>query len=127
MPGRCSRIHSVGSVARVPRRAGTTASRQPVRKHWWVVMSCVVVASACYTSVPMSTMTPTAGAKVIFVINDAGRVGLGERIGPGVERIEGRVVRTEGDSYVVNVFSTTTLAGTKSVWSGEEMRFDRGF
>ena len=98
-----------------------------MRTHRWVGVSALFVASACYTSVPLETSTPPVGETIGFVINDAGRVGLGGRIGPGIERIEGRMAGTEGDMYVINVFSTATLDGAKSLWSGEEMRLDRNF
>jgi hypothetical protein len=64
---------------------------------------------------------------VSFIISDQGRVGLGDRMGPGIARIEGRMVGTEGDLYVVNVFRTAEIGGSTSVWSGEEMRLNRNF
>jgi hypothetical protein len=87
----------------------------------------LVVASACYKSVPLETSTPPVGQTVSFIISDQGRVGLGDRMGPGITRIEGRMLGTEGDQYVVSVFRTAALGGSTSVWSGEEMRLDRNF
>ena len=98
-----------------------------MRVHRWVVVSVALVASACYTSVPLETTTPPVGQTVAFVLNDAGRSTLGDRIGPSVDRIEGRVAGTDGDMYVINVFSTRTTGGAKSLWAGEEMRLDRNF
>jgi hypothetical protein len=93
----------------------------------WVGVSLLVVASACYKSVPLETSTPPVGQTVSFIISDQGRVGLGDRMGPGITRIEGRMLGTEGDQYVVSVFRTAALGGSTSVWSGEEMRLDRNF
>ena len=87
----------------------------------------LLVVSACYTSVPLETSTPPVGETVSFIISDQGRVGLGDRMGPGIARIDGRMLGTEGDQYVVNVFRTAAISGTTSVWSGEEIRFDRNF
>ncbi len=97
------------------------------RAHRWVGVSLLVVTSACYKSVPLDTSTPPVGQTVSFIISDQGRVGLGDRMGPGIARIEGRVVRTEGDEFVVNVFRTAVIGGASSVWAGEEVRLDRDF
>ena len=93
----------------------------------WVGVSLLFVASGCYKSVPLETSTPPVGQTVSFIISDQGRVGLGERLGPGIARIEGRMLGTEGDQYLVSVFRTAALGGATSVWSGEEMRLDRNF
>ena len=97
------------------------------RTYRWVGVSLLVVASGCYKSVPLETSTPPVGQTVSFIISDQGRVGLGDRMGPGIARIEGRVLGTEGDQYVVSVFRTAAIGGATSVWSGEEMRLDRNF
>ena len=86
-----------------------------------------MVASACYKSVPLDTSTPPVGETVSFIISDQGRIGLGDRLGPGIARIEGRMVGTEGEQYVINVFRTAEIGGTTSVWAGEEMRLNRNF
>ena len=95
--------------------------------HRWVGVSLLFVASACYQSVPLETSTPPVGQTVAFIISDQGRVGLGDRMGPGIARIEGRMMGTEGDQYVVSVFRTAAIGGATSVWSGEEMRLNRSF
>ena len=93
----------------------------------WVGISLLFGASACYKSVPLETSTPPVGQTVSFIISDQGRVGLGDRLGPGIARIEGRMLATEGEQYVINVFRTAEIGGSTSVWSGEEMRLNRNF
>jgi hypothetical protein len=93
----------------------------------WVGVVSLVVASACYKSVPLDTSTPPVGETVSFIISDQGRVGLTERMGPGLARIEGRMLGTEGDQFVVSVFRTAAIGGSTSLWSGEEMRLNRNF
>ena len=93
----------------------------------WVGVFTLVVASACYKSVPLETSTPPVGETVSFIISDQGRVGLTERMGPGLARIDGRMLGTEGDQYVVSVFRTAEIGGSTSTWSGEEMRLNRNF
>jgi hypothetical protein len=95
--------------------------------HRWVGVALLLVVSGCYKSVPLETSTPPVGQTVSFVISDQGRVGLGDRLGPGIARIEGRMLGTEGDQFLVSVFRTSAISGTTSVWSGEEMRLDRNF
>ena len=75
----------------------------------------------------METLTPPVGQTVSFIISDQGRVGLGDRMGPGIARIEGKVLGTEGDQYVLSVFRTSAIGGATSVWAGEEMRLNRNF
>jgi len=98
--------------------------RRPYR---WVGLCLLAVASACYKSVPLDTSTPPVGETVSFIISDQGRIGLGDRLGPGIARIEGRMLGTEGEQYVINVFRTAEIGGTTSVWAGEEMRLNRNF
>jgi hypothetical protein len=82
---------------------------------------------ACYKSVPLETSTPPIGETVSFIISDRGRVSLGERMGPGLARIDGRMMGTEGDQYVIDVFRTAQIGGGTSLWAGETMRLDRAF
>ena len=91
----------------------------------WVAVSMLVVVPACYKSVPLETSTPPVGETVSFIISDQGRVQLTDRMGPGLLRIEGRMVGTEGDQYVISVFRTAAIGSGTSLWSGEEMRLDR--
>lgn len=85
------------------------------------------VLGACYVYAPLETSVPPVGETVALEITDRGRVGLAERLGPGVTRIEGRVVGNEGDDYIVNVARIEQLNGQSSQWSGEAMRLNRDF
>lgn len=82
---------------------------------------------SCYQYVPVETATPGSGERFAFEISDQGRVGLGERLGPGVSLIEGRLVGTEGEQYLISVFRVATINGESSAWSGETMRLDRNY
>jgi hypothetical protein len=91
----------------------------------WVGVSLLLAVPACYKSVPLETSTPPVGETVSFIISDQGRVELSDRVGPGILRIEGRMIGTEGEQYVINVFRTAAIGGSTSLWSGEEMRLNR--
>ena len=93
----------------------------------WVGVVGVMVLPACYRAVPIDASTPPVGETVSFVISDRGRVGLGDRLGPGVARVEGRVVEAGGEEFVVNVFRVASLNGETSAWSGETVRLNREY
>ena len=83
--------------------------------------------SACYTYVPLRAPAPPVGETLAFEITDQGRVGLGQRMGSGVARIEGRLTGVQDNNYVVNVFSVANIDGTHALWSGEPVNLQRDF
>ena len=93
----------------------------------WLGLGALAVLAACHKYVPVNASTPPVGDVVAFTITDQGRVALFERLGPGVATIEGRVVGTEDNNYLVSVARVEQVNGTASRWSGEVMRLDRGF
>ena len=97
------------------------------RVYRWVGVAGLMVVPACYRSVPIATSTPPVGETVSFVISDRGRVGLGDRLGPAVARVDGRVVEAGSEEFVVSVFRVASLGGQTSTWSGETIRLDRQF
>jgi hypothetical protein len=81
-----------------------------------------MLGAGCYTLRPVDSVVPDGGVQVAFDINDAGRNALGPIMGPGIEQIEGRVVRKDTDEYVVAVTSVALFRGGKQTWKGEEIR-----
>ncbi|HWP03769.1 MAG TPA: hypothetical protein VNL96_09955 [Gemmatimonadaceae bacterium] len=70
----------------------------------------VALTTACYTYVPAAR--PIApGTEVGFEVNDRGRVALGPRLGPGVVRVEGRLVASDSTRLVVDAARVTQLRG----------------
>ena len=88
-------------------------------------LAFVVLLSACYTYVPVQSPTPAVGEAVSLEITDQGRVALAERLGPGVLRIEGRVLGMEGEQILLSVGRIVQVNGQVNLWSGESMRLDR--
>ena len=88
---------------------------------------CVLVASGCYTYVPLETGNPPVGERLSFQITDRGRVELGDSFGAGLARVEGRLTSVDARNYALNVFRVTQLNGARSTWSGESVRLDREF
>ena len=95
----------------------------------WIISAIVVLAGApgCYEYVPVDSPSSTVGKFVELKITDPGRVGLATRFGPGLDRVEGRLVAERDNELTVNVFSVTSLEGENTKWSGESVNLDRGF
>ena len=91
------------------------------------VISTLLAPSACYRYVPMAGATPALGERYTFEITDAGRVGLADRLGSGVLRLEGTLVRRTEDSYVVSVAGVDLINGTSSHWTGEQVPLNAGY
>lgn len=83
--------------------------------------------SACYVNTPVDTsVRPLApGDRVALDISDQGRVGLGERFGPGVTQIEGRIKAANDQTLSLQVFRVSYLREGDSRWTGEEVVLDR--
>lgn len=91
-----------------------------------VVLGTVQLLSACYQYIPVRS-TPTVGSQVGFDINDEGRVGLREQLGPGVARVEGRLTAVEGDIMVVQASSVTQIRGRPMPADSVRVRVSRGY
>ena len=102
------------------------AARRP-----WISFSFLIAAGqalqGCYVYVPLQSPTPAVGEAVQLQINDRGRVELGERLGPGVRSVSGRVTGVVEDQLALNVSSVRYVSGENSVWTGEAMRFSRSY
>lgn len=81
----------------------------------------------CYVYVPASTTAPPTGETVVLQISDRGRVALGERLGPGVTKIQGRVTSVAEDQVSMSVASVGYVSGETTLWSGESMTMSREF
>ena len=88
-------------------------------------LASLAFVSGCYTYVPVESPAPAVGEAVALEITDQGRVALADRLGPGVLRIEGRVLGTEGEQMLISVGRIVQVNGQVNLWSGESMRLDR--
>lgn len=93
----------------------------------WALAVLLPALQACYEYVPIATSTLPVGQVVEIQITDRGRVGLGDRFGPGVQEIVGRVVSEQGNDVVISVKSVTSIGGETTQWNGDTTRVDRGF
>lgn len=82
----------------------------------------------CYTYTPVApAASPVAGEPVALDITDAGRVGLAERFGPGLTRVEGRLTSPANQEYALSVHKVAFIGQPSSRWSGELVRIDRQY
>jgi hypothetical protein len=107
----------VGTLRRSLRRACPAA----------VAVSMFPFLNGCYSYQRVATTQLPPGTDVSLTITDQGRVGLGDRMGAGVMRVNGRVVDPSDSAWVVRVSSVEMLAGGKTNWSGEEVRLPRAY
>jgi hypothetical protein len=86
-----------------------------------------VLLSGCYTLRPAGSTTLAPGEVVALDINDQGRVALGGAIGPEIARIEGRLVDTDPEEYLLSVRRLEFLRGGEQSWTGERVRIRHDF
>lgn len=76
--------------------------------------------AGCYAYAPIAG-APAPGQVVSLELSDAGRVAVGERLGPGVVRVEGRLVEMRDSTFVLGVTRVATVAGGVANWAGERV------
>lgn len=79
----------------------------------------------CYSYQPVQSQPPQASERVSLTINDRGRVLLAEKVGPILDRIDGRLLRIDSTNVVLSVTRVTNLRGVSSNWVGEEVTIPR--
>lgn len=84
-----------------------------------------LLATGCYTMIPVAGTAPPLGARVALLVNDAGRVALGGTVGPEVAELEGRLVDRDSTRLVLSVSMVRLLRGGVQVWSGERVTVRR--
>ncbi|WP_411281510.1 hypothetical protein [Gemmatimonas sp.] len=75
----------------------------------------------CFSYLPLQSAPPVPAQQVGVVLNDRGRVLLGDRVGASVDRIDGKVVSRQNGALVLDVYRVTDLRGTTATWTGERI------
>jgi hypothetical protein len=85
------------------------------------MMGVVAANSACYAYVPAQT-SAQAGEHVGLLVTDEGRIALRDQMGAGVDRIEGILLDTQSEEYLLRVSKVRNVGGRTSHWTGEHIR-----
>jgi hypothetical protein len=99
----------------------------------WFRAGCLFVlflgaasASACYEYAP-APAAPGLGTRLLLELNDRGRVGLGDSIGPSSEVVEGTLASNSDSTYSLRVLRVGYLNGQSNEWKGEPLIVRRDF
>lgn len=84
------------------------------------------VASGCYVNTPIVS-APQPGAVLNFDLNDRGRVGLGDNLGPAVLSIQGTLGSQTDSVYAIGVSQVGYLNGQSNKWNGEALTIPKAF
>jgi hypothetical protein len=68
---------------------------------------------------PLQQGAPPATAGVQLVLNDKGRVGVAEKLGAAVDKVEGTLTAQSSDSYTIAVSTVYQIGGNSTKWNGE--------
>jgi len=90
-------------------------------------MITLALQNACYTYVAAVSGAPEPGLNYKFLINDQGRVGFSQRVGPGVTSIEGKLVDQNAESFVVSVDAVEAISTPRSHWAGEQLTVNKQY
>lgn len=82
--------------------------------------------AGCYVYSP-APVTPAAGSHILLELNDRGRVGLGDSIGPSARTIEGTTIFGSDSAYKLGVRRVGYLNGQSNTWTGEPLLVARDF
>jgi len=87
-----------------------------------VWLAVIEFSAGCYQLKPAGGAGPVPGTRMALELNDQGRLGLGGSIGPEITQVEGRLISSDKDEYLLAVMSVRFVRGGSQVWSGEKVR-----
>jgi hypothetical protein len=102
------------------------AARQ-LRRRRALVRFAPLLLAGCYTYRPLPGPVPAAGARIQVALTDAGADSLTSRIGPGIQLMDGDVVRADSNSLTLAVREIEDRRGERNDWLGEPVVVPRRF
>ena len=124
-----------GRAGEIQSEAGGLERHQPSHQPVWprigLGRACLAafllgINTACYSYAPLAS-APVPGSTVSFELTDAGRVGLGQKVGSGVEQIEGVVEGQNDSAYVMRMQNVTYINGQSNQWSNERLEIGKQY
>ena len=83
--------------------------------------------TGCYTYRPLPALVPVAGMRVQVALTDDGSDSLSSRIGPGIQSVNGDVIRADTGSVTLAVREIENRRGERDDWLGESVVVPRRF
>ena len=88
-------------------------------KHVFVLAAVSLAGAGCYQQMPLTTLPPAAGTRVIAELTDSGTVALGHAIGVGAQQVEGVVTTADANVWGVQMLRVTHRDGRLVDWNRE--------
>lgn len=92
----------------------------------FVLAVSVATVSGCYVYAA-APPAPVAGTYLQLELNDRGRVGLGDSVGPAAKVIEGTSITSSDSAYALRVSKVGYLNRQSNSWTGERLVISRMF
>lgn len=90
-----------------------------------ICLALLAFQTGCYTYLPVQAEVPAQVREVAVVLNDRGRVQMGDGLGPMVDRVEGVVEAQDSAKVRLRVNRVLYLQGNSAIWSGESLDIPR--
>lgn len=79
----------------------------------------------CYSFQPVQTSLPAAGQRIAVVLNDRGRLMVGDRLGSSIDKADGLLVAVDSGGVTLEVYRTFDMRGNPATWTGERVQVPR--
>lgn len=89
------------------------------------ILSILCVVCGCYESVPVELNRVQPGTKIRVTLTDAGSDSLARYLGPGVEKVDGKLISTSAAKLSLGVTSIAMRSGQDQYWKGESVAIPR--
>ncbi len=90
------------------------------------LLAFLLGAGGCYVYPPVVT-APAPGTELLLDLDDQGRAGLGNLIGPAAASVQGVLQNSPDTAYALKVTSVMYLNGQSSPWTGEQLTVPKAF
>lgn len=79
----------------------------------------------CHSFLPLQDSAPANGEIVSMTLNDRGRAAMSERMGEGVDRVEGFLMGATETVVNLEVTRTVSIRGSSVTWTREALEIPR--
>ncbi|MBC8090153.1 MAG: hypothetical protein H7Z40_23085 [Phycisphaerae bacterium] len=90
-----------------------------------VCAASLMLQQGCYNAVPVTGAAPPPSGTVTIRVNDRGRLLVGSRLGPLVDKLQGRIVRSDSLQVEMAVDVAEDVRGSIARWGGERFVIPR--